>query len=40
MFSSVRDGRLAETWAIITSEAGFREQLTDRPPPEQLDNMG
>lgn len=39
MFNRVRDGRLAETWAI-TCDAGFYEQLTGEPAPEQLDNMG
>lgn len=39
MFNRVRDGKLAETWAMI-SDAGFFEQLTGEPAPEQLDNMG
>lgn len=39
MVNRVRDGKLSETWAI-TSGAGFYEQLTDEPAPEQLDNMG
>jgi predicted ester cyclase len=39
MFNLVRDGKLAETWAM-TSGAGFYDQLTGEPAPEQLDNMG
>lgn len=39
MFNRVRDGKLAETWAITTGP-GFYEQLTGEPAPEQLDNMG
>jgi predicted ester cyclase len=39
MFNRVRDGKLSETWAI-TSGAGFYEQLTGEPAPEQLDNIG
>jgi len=39
MFNRVRDGRLAETWAIVDGP-GFFEQLTGVPSPEQLDNMG
>jgi steroid delta-isomerase-like uncharacterized protein len=39
MFNRVRDGKLAETWAIPWG-AGFHEQLTGVPSPEQLDNMG
>jgi predicted ester cyclase len=39
MFNRVRDGRLAETWAV-TEGGGFYEQLTGRPAPQRLDNMG
>jgi predicted ester cyclase len=39
MFSRIRDGRLAETWAIDAG-AGFYEQLTGRPAPGQVDNLG
>jgi predicted ester cyclase len=39
LFNRVRDGRLAETWAVV-EEPGFYEQLTGRPGPERLDNMG
>jgi predicted ester cyclase len=39
MFNRVRDGRLCETWAIV-EDAGFYEQITGRPVPEGLDNIG
>lgn len=39
MFNRVRDGRLAETWAI-TDGRGFYEQIAGRPAPESLDNLG
>ena len=39
MFNRVRDGRIAETWAI-TSGGGFYRQLTGRDAPEDLDNQG
>lgn len=39
MFNRVRDGKLAETWAV-TEGAGFYEQLTGHPAPAGLDNMG
>ena len=39
MINRVRDGRLAETWAVVV-EPGFYEQLAGRSPPKGLDNMG
>jgi hypothetical protein len=39
MFNRVRDGRLAETWAM-TEEEGFYEQIAGRSAPEGLDNLG
>ena len=39
MFNRVRDGRLAETWAI-TEGKGFYEQIAGRAAPESLDNLG
>lgn len=39
MFNSVRDGRLCETWGMVDGP-GFYEQITGKPAPEQLDNMG
>lgn len=39
MFNRVVEGKLAETWAV-TEGAGFYQQLTGRPAPQQLDNMG
>jgi predicted ester cyclase len=39
MFNRVRDGRIAETWAI-TNGGGFYRQLTGRDAPEDLDNQG
>ena len=39
MFNRVRDGRLAETWAI-TQGKGFYEQIAGRSAPESLDNLG
>jgi predicted ester cyclase len=39
MFNSVRDGRLAETWAM-TLGPGFYEQITGRRAPANVDNPG
>jgi predicted ester cyclase len=39
MFNRVRDGRLAETWAM-TNGPGFYEQITGRRAPEAVDNIG
>jgi predicted ester cyclase len=39
MFNRVQDGRLAETWAVVEG-SGFYEQITGRPAPARLDNMG
>jgi predicted ester cyclase len=39
MFNRVRDGRVAETWAL-TAGVGFYEQITGRPAPSSLDNLG
>ena len=39
MFNRVRDGRLAETWAM-TAGPGFYQQLTGRQAPESVDNLG
>ena len=39
MFNRVRDGKLSETWAV-TEGGGFFEQLSGRPAPARLDNMG
>jgi predicted ester cyclase len=39
MFNRVRDGRLAETWAM-TAGPGFYRQLSGRRAPEQVDNLG
>jgi predicted ester cyclase len=39
MFSRVRDGRLAETWAIDAGP-GFYEQITGQLAPEGVDNLG
>ena len=39
MFNRIRDGKIAETWAI-TSGGGFYRQLTGRDAPEDLDNLG
>jgi predicted ester cyclase len=39
MFSRVRDGRLAETWAIDAG-SGFYEQIAGRPAPGPVDNLG
>lgn len=39
MFNRVRDGRLAETWAV-TEGGGFYRQLTGRDGRADLDNMG
>ena len=39
MFNHVRDGRLAETWAM-TYGKGFYEQIAGRSAPESLDNLG
>ncbi|MFL5954304.1 MAG: ester cyclase [Gaiellaceae bacterium] len=39
MFNRVRDGRLAETWAM-THGLGFYEQITGLPSPPGVDNLG
>lgn len=39
MFNRIRDGRICETWAMV-DDVGFYEQITGRPVPETLDNMG
>ena len=39
MFNRIRDGRLAESWAI-TSGAGFYEQIAGREAPGTVDNLG
>jgi hypothetical protein len=39
MFNKVRNGRLAETWAMVEGN-GFYEQIAGRPPPSGLDDMG
>lgn len=39
MFNRVREGRLAETWAMTEGD-GFYEQIAGRPAPEGLDNLG
>lgn len=39
MFNRVRDGRLAETWAL-TAGPGFYRQITGRDAPEPVDNLG
>ena len=39
MFNRVRNGRLSETWAMVDGP-GFYQQITGRPVPEDLDNMG
>lgn len=39
MFNRVRDGRIAETWAM-TADAGFYTQLTGREAPDTVDNLG
>jgi C-1 hydroxylase len=39
MFNLVRDGRVCESW-VVTEGKGFYAQLTGRPAPERLDNMG
>jgi len=39
MFNRVRDGRLAETWAL-TAGPGFYRQITGRDAPEKVDNLG
>jgi predicted ester cyclase len=39
MFNLIRDGRIAETWAM-TGGPGFYRQLTGRDAPEDLDNQG
>lgn len=39
MFNRVRDGKISETWTIV-SGADFYDQLTGEPAPEQLDNVG
>ena len=39
MFNEARDGRLALTWAMESSD-GFHEQIAGRPKPAGLDNLG
>ena len=39
MFNRVRDGRVAETWAM-TAGPGFYKQITDRDAPGDVDNLG
>lgn len=39
MFNRVRDGRLAETWAL-TAGPGFYRQITGRDAPGSVDNLG
>ena len=39
MFNHVRHGRLAITWAM-TAGPGFYEQITGRPAPGAVDNLG
>jgi predicted ester cyclase len=39
MFNRVREGRLCETWAM-TDGLGFYEQITGRPSPGGVDNLG
>ena len=39
LFNRVRDGKLAQTWAIVEGP-GFDEQLTGETAPEQLHNTG
>ena len=39
MFNRVRNGRISETWAVVEG-AGFYEQITGKPAPKNLDNMG
>ena len=39
LFNRLRNGRLSETWAVVEG-AGFYEQITGRPAPAGLDNMG
>jgi predicted ester cyclase len=39
MFNRVRDGRVAETWAM-TGGVGFCTQLTGREAPDAVDNLG
>jgi predicted ester cyclase len=39
MFNRVRDGRVAETWAM-TAGPGFYRQITGRDAPESVDNLG
>ena len=39
MFNRVRDGRICETWGMVGGP-GFYEQITGRPAPESLDNIG
>ena len=39
MFNRVRDGRVAETWAL-TAGPGFYRQITGRDAPVSVDNLG
>jgi predicted ester cyclase len=39
MFNRIRDGRICETWGMVDGP-GFYEQITGRPAPENLDNIG
>ena len=39
MFNRMKGGRILETWAM-TEAAGFYEQISGRPQPAGLDNMG
>ena len=39
MFNEMRNGRIAVTWAL-TAGPGFYEQITGRPAPDAVDNLG
>jgi predicted ester cyclase len=39
MFNRVREGRVAETWAM-TAGPGFYKQITGRDAPGNVDNLG
>ena len=39
MFNRVENERLRETWAMVDGP-GFYEQITGRPAPDNIDNMG
>jgi predicted ester cyclase len=39
MFNRVRGSRLAENWAM-TAGPGFYQQITGRPAPPAVDNLG